>query len=337
VVRLHFQERPWDLHLAVAYAIVASVVILALGQGVLWALLLVIFVPGYVLVAALFPAHGATADFVRRAVHGGEDVAPGEDDAAPEDDGDAEGRGKGEIDWIERVALSFGLSIAVVPLLGLLLNFTPWGIRLQPIVVTLLLFTVLVGLAAYGRRMRLPVEERLAATVDVAWPAWRQYSTLDKALTVGLAASVVFAAATLAYVAVTPRPGEQFTQFYILDPNGTADPDLYPTRLNVSEPGTVIVGVVNNESATVNYTIRVDLVGVDIVFNGTSGFNETVERNRTALAWFNVTLADRTTWEAPYTFAIEAPGLWKVQFLLFRDGDLSETYRSLHLFVEVAA
>jgi len=31
------------------------------------------------------------------------------------------------IDGIERVALSFGLSIAIVPLIGLVLNFTPWG------------------------------------------------------------------------------------------------------------------------------------------------------------------------------------------------------------------
>jgi len=30
-------------------------------------------------------------------------------------------------DGIERVALSFGLSIAIVPLIGLVLNFTPWG------------------------------------------------------------------------------------------------------------------------------------------------------------------------------------------------------------------
>ena len=33
---------------------------------------------------------------------------------------------------IERVALSFGLSITVVPIIGLVLNYTPWGIRLYP-------------------------------------------------------------------------------------------------------------------------------------------------------------------------------------------------------------
>ncbi len=41
---------------------------------------------------------------------------------------------KPETDWIVRIALSFGLSIAVVPLLGLLLNFTPWWSPAGPIV-----------------------------------------------------------------------------------------------------------------------------------------------------------------------------------------------------------
>lgn len=297
-MRIHFQERPWDLYVAVGYGLLMAAVLLAMGIGNLLAILLVLFVPGYVLVAALFPGHK-------------------------------------EIDWIERIALSFGLSIAVVPLLGLLLNFTPFGIRFAPIVGTIALFTGLVGLAAYWRRMRLPAEERLSATLEIAKPAWGEYSGVDKALTIALAASVVAAGSTLAYVIVTPRAGERFTEFYILGPGGNASG--YPTKLNVSEPGSVILGIVNHEGSTVNYTVRVDLVGVEIVYNGTSGFNETVERNRTAIAWFNATLADGANWTQAYTFAIAVVGLWKVQFLLSREGDLAVVYRSLHLFVTVGA
>jgi uncharacterized membrane protein len=61
---------------------------------------LVLFLPGYSLIAALFPA-------------------------------------KSDLDGIERTALSFGLSIAVVPLIGLGLNYTPWSIRLVPILICL--------------------------------------------------------------------------------------------------------------------------------------------------------------------------------------------------------
>ena len=43
----------------------------------------------------------------------------------------------------------------------------------------------------------------------------------------------------------------------------------------------VIINAVSYESETVNCTIRVDLVSVRIVYNATSGFNQTVEVNRT--------------------------------------------------------
>jgi uncharacterized membrane protein len=90
---------------------------------VLLGLLLVLFLPGYSLIAALFPR-------------------------------------RDDLDGIERIALSFGLSIAVVPLLGLALNYTPFGIRLVPILITLSVFTVLLALAAGVRRQGLPEGER---------------------------------------------------------------------------------------------------------------------------------------------------------------------------------
>ena len=46
------------------------------------------------------------------------------------------------LDTIERVALSIGMSLALVPIVGLLLNYTPWGIRLSPIILSLLSLTV---------------------------------------------------------------------------------------------------------------------------------------------------------------------------------------------------
>nr|WP_243687988.1 DUF1616 domain-containing protein [Methanobacterium formicicum] len=85
--------------------------------------LLVLFIPGYSLIAALFPKWG-------------------------------------DLDGIERAALSFGLSIAVTPLIGLALNYTPWGIRLDPILVSLTIFTLAMVTIAFLRRRRLPDEEK---------------------------------------------------------------------------------------------------------------------------------------------------------------------------------
>src|SRR3989304_2036405 len=78
----------------------------------------VLFLPGYALIAALFPR-------------------------------------KDDLDGIERIALSFGLSIAVVPLIGLALNYTPFGIRLVPIAIALSVFTVASTGAAHWRRNNL--------------------------------------------------------------------------------------------------------------------------------------------------------------------------------------
>ena len=296
-VRLSFQRTPWDLYVAVGYTIAATSLLLVRGVGSVFAIFLVLFAPGYVLMAALFP--------------------------------DAK-----EIDWTERIALSLGVSVAVVPATALLLNFTPLGIRFASVVETIALLTSVIGLAAVWRRMRLPVEKRLAASVDVRLPDWSEYSQVDKAFTVGLAASIILGVALLASLLATPQPSEHFTDFYILGAGGKGSD--YPTRLNVSQPASVILGVVNYESASVTYTIRGDLVGVRIVYNETGGFNETVDVNRTSWSWTNITLANGQNWTRAYTFSISSVGFWKVQFLLFRGGIASSPYREIHLYVRVA-
>ena len=86
-------------------------------------MLLVLFIPGYSLVSAFFPS-------------------------------------KGDLNGIERAALSFGLSIAITALIGLALNYTPWGIRLDPILISITYFTIFMIVVAFLRRSRLPAEER---------------------------------------------------------------------------------------------------------------------------------------------------------------------------------
>jgi len=56
-----------------------------------------------------------------------------------------------DLDNIERIALSLGMSIALVPIVGLLLNYTPWGIRLTPITLSLTALTLAFATAALLR------------------------------------------------------------------------------------------------------------------------------------------------------------------------------------------
>ena len=56
-----------------------------------------------------------------------------------------------ELDNIERAALSMGMSIALVPITGIILNYTPWGIRTTPVTLGLLALTTIFATAAIIR------------------------------------------------------------------------------------------------------------------------------------------------------------------------------------------
>jgi uncharacterized membrane protein len=248
-------------------------------------LLMVLFVPGYSLIAALFPK-------------------------------------KQDLDGIERLALSFGLSIAVVPLIGLGLNYTPWGIRLTPVVISLAIFTILMSLAARQRRLSLPEEERFSLefrkNVDSLKREFvaEDKTRLDRALTVLLVLSILLSIVALVYVIVTPKQGEKFTEFYILGPGGKAYD--YPTNVTTGNKSTVIVGVVNHEYALVNYTLQLNL------------------NNSTFLAR-DLALAHNQTWEQPISYALNKTGDGqKLQFLLYKEGNFTVPYRDLHLWVNAS-
>jgi uncharacterized membrane protein len=61
---------------------------------------------------------------------------------------------RAELEELERFALSVGLSLALTPLTGFVLNYTPWGIRLDPITVAITFLTLALGLVAVYRRFQ---------------------------------------------------------------------------------------------------------------------------------------------------------------------------------------
>ena len=244
------RELPADLAALLVYLVATNAVIFLpvvsdTPLRVVFGLPFVLFVPGYAFIAALFPEAGS---------------GPSNDDADRQSSG---GRG---IDGIERVALSFGLSIAIVPLIGLVLNFTPFGIRLVPIVVSLTVFTVLATVVADSRRRSLPVEEQF----EVPYRAWlagareelfEPNSRADAALNVLLAISVVLAVSSVGYAVAVPQQGEDFSDFYLLteQENGELVADDYPTEFTRGESRPLIIGVGNQEHEEVSYTVVVKL------------------------------------------------------------------------------
>jgi len=72
---------------------------------------------------------------------------------------------RGDLDAIERLALSIGLSLAITPLIGLLLNYTPWGIRPDPIIISLTIFTLTISLLAAHRKFTLSKNSHIRHTM----------------------------------------------------------------------------------------------------------------------------------------------------------------------------
>jgi len=65
------------------------------------------------------------------------------------------------MDTIERVALSFGMSLAIAPIVGLILNYTPWGIRLPPVTLSLLALTAIFATAAIVREFQTKITKTI--------------------------------------------------------------------------------------------------------------------------------------------------------------------------------
>lgn len=274
-----------DLYYIVGFSLLLAGVII-LGDSVwvqclrlILGLPLILFFPGYAVVAAIFPR-------------------------------------KGELRGIERMALSFGLSIVVAPLIGFALNYTPWGIRLEPILISLIAFIILFSALALYRRRKLPAEDVYILGFNYELPAFNEMSRLDKVLSILLVLAILSTIGMIGYVRAVPKV-EKFTEFYILGPDGKMGG--YPTELTVGEQAQVIVAMINHENATVNYTVQVKMG--DYVKSTTGP----------------IALNNGQKWEGPIEFSANMPNPnIEVQFLLFRQGD-TLPYRSLHIWVNVKA
>jgi uncharacterized membrane protein len=267
-----------------------------------------LFIPGYCLIAALFPKGG-------------------------------------EIDLFERIILSIGLSIAVVPLIGLGLNFTPWGIRLEPIVLTLTLFTLVMILIAHYRRALLPSEKRFRIRFHAIEGTIRECMVpseengIDHLLSVILALVVIFAIITTVYVIVAPKEGERFSEFYILGENRmNAD---YPDQIFPGINYPMFIGVGNHEYRNMTYTIETWATQTE--FDNLT--NSTTILTMDPLDRSSLVLSHNETLEIPYNLSVKKTGYNRVEFLLFNEtipgpdvignDRINASYRALNLWITV--
>ena len=326
-----------DLAVVAAYTLCTVVVLLAPVTTVirfLFGVLFLLFAPGYAVVSALFPeAHSPTPQ-------------PTADEIEAETTGILPGRlyrGTG-IDGVERAALAFGTSIAVVPLTGIALSVTPWGIGLLPIVVAVAGLTLCAVAVGTYRRWQLPEERRVSVPYR-AWIAagWGQIfdadSRFDALLTIVLVLSVLLAFGSLGYAVASPPDGEQYSEFYLLSegPTGELVADRYPTELVAGEPEPIVVGIENLEETPTEYTVVVEIQDVEPLDD-----NRVRVRDRERIDTLETTLEHGETWRTEHDLVSTMTGSdLRVAYLLYigeppAEPSTETADQSLHLWVDVA-
>ena len=266
----------YDLCIVVALAVCLPLVVqmpLPLVRGAL-GLAVVLFAPGYGLTAAIFARHD-------------------------------------DLDSAARLGFSFVLSAALLPLFGLALDRSPWGITLWPMVTCLTSWLLLISGVAALRRWQLgdaaatPALPRLGALVP-----WRTRGAILATV------AALFLVVWVWGLAASYTQRSALTEFFVLNPS-SAMVEFYPRQVALGQPMEVLVGLTNHEGASRRY--RVEARSSEEVVASTD--------------WFVVEAG--ATWQAPLHYALPRPGADQmIDILLFRPESV-EPFRRLTLWVDV--
>jgi uncharacterized membrane protein len=275
---------PRDLVAVMLLAVASMTVTLFEGPPLLrvaFGLPTVLFLPGYALVSSFFPAKEA-------------------------------------LDGIGRVALGFGLSLAAVAPIGLVLDRSPWGLTRPSTTLATFIVIAVASIIAALRRMHLTNQEPYA--VMLAIPRVPPPIDWDRA-TQAIAGLVVLGTLLLmigaAPIVRTQIIGEPLTEFALYNPIGK--PEFFPRQVVVNEPIEIQLSVVNNEGAPATFGLEV---------TGSARLIEPISPIR---------LVDGETWSEKIRFAVTQVGTHlPVQFDLVRldSSGNADPYRELLLWVD---
>lgn len=218
---------------------------------------LLLFLPGYALLTVVFPSRRF------RTRYGALDVF------------------SSGIDGVERVGLSFGISLALLPLLGLVLwTLSPSGFGVRVLVGVLSATTGLGMICGAYRRLRLPVNQRYRVPVD-RWLSglWTDGVTgglFGTTLNVVLVLSVIAAVVALGVGILVPHESETYTSVSMLasSEDGLSFVD---NSTAITSGDQLTLSIANHEAQTTTYTI---VVVVERISNNGTGVHSSQELKR---------------------------------------------------------
>ncbi len=255
-------HRSVDIFAVIAFTIVAAVLALLVPADIvlirILTLPLVLVLPGYALTSALFPNRSLGVP--------------------------------------ERLVFSLGLSLTIVILGGLALNWTPFGLRASSWAVLLAGITLGASAVALLRRRGQ----------SVSVPGWLRVGnvglTFRWGLLLGLAAAIVCGAVAVSIIGAERQSYAGFTELWIL-PAGGANPE------NV-----VRLGVNNMESTAMEYRLDVNVDG------------------KVVKEWPSIDLEPHEKWEAPLVLP-PTGSVARVEVDLYRANAPTTIYRHVVLWL----
>jgi uncharacterized membrane protein len=223
--------------------------------------------------------------------------------------------GRQDLSFFRRVAYSFGLSLVIVSFIGLILNFTPLGIKEVPVFVSITFFVLITELIA---SVRIVLERR---STNVAAEHHREKppitrSRLDLPIFIAMVVLLIGSLTFMGYFISKPKVDEAFTQFYLVQSAGSGS--LYPKELKVGQEGKVTLAVTNHEHREVSYRIKSSLNGTRVSEIGP------------------IVITSGQTWQGDLRFVASQDGdNQKLEFSLFLDNNPQPYKEPLFVWINV--
>ena len=268
-----------DFVLIVGVTLLLAIFIFAGLSNIMRTVLGIIFIaiiPGYALQAALFP-------------------------------------GRRDLKDVERIALGFALSVAAVPLLILILNYTPWGISEKSVFVIVAAFIFSAALVAIYRRTLLPEGEYF----KFATPRFSSLGSLlkaDKIFSIALIGTTIFSIVCFYFFAAKPK-NNGFSEFYLTTPDYKIE--NFSQGLIRGSDIVFVVGLRNFELEDCDYTIK--------IYVGGSAY--------ATIGPFNLKIGEKREETIRLSPGIDFTGNAKVECMLFKNSD-TEPYRTVQLWID---